>query len=285
MGLGVASQFHYGTNREGVGSDRAGSGAGRSAWRRGRTAKDLSYPSVILEYMSTSPHSQNIHPNGYLYCEWCATRFDPRSLSGRTPRYCKASHRVRASERRRGLLRPTEPPRRTHLPVPSLQSHPVGIEKRAHDVIDFLARPLGHETGNGRTVSPGTAGRWGFHRARPGGLPNKRGYVPSLCGTMIKIIGLPTGISRSQNSCRTCERLAELHPTHDAWWKASTQRTATALADDLRSTILAVGQATVEKRDPTETLKRVDQQLRNFVIQIGLPDPLEPSLHPKSTAA
>jgi hypothetical protein len=231
------------------------------------------------------PHSQIIHPGGGLACEWCGTRYEPRSRSGRTPRFCKASHRVRACERRRGLLRPSQPPTRTHLPEPIQQSHAVGIDKKFHHVVDRLATPVGHETGNARTISVRAMSHWGFHRARPGGLPDRNGNVPSLCGAMIRILGLPTGVLRRHNSCRTCERLAELHPTPDAWWKASTQRTATALADDLRSTVLAVGQAVAHERDPIETLTRVDRELRNYIANIGLFDPLDPSLHPRSTAA
>ena len=232
-----------------------------------------------------SINAQNIHPGGYLRCEWCGIRYEPRSFCGRTPRFCKASHRVRACERRRGLLRPAQPPQRVHLPPLTQQSHAIGVDVSLHNLIDRLSTPIGHETGSARTISPRNISHWGFHRARPGGLPNKRGYVPSLCGAMIRIIGLPTGVVRRQGSCRTCERLAELHPTRDAWWKASTQRTAMALADDLRSTVLAVGQAVANKRDPIATLTRVDQELRIYMSQIGLFDPLNPSLHPRSAAA
>jgi hypothetical protein len=235
----------------------------------------------------SSPHSQSMNPTGHLVCEWCGARYDQRSPSGRIPRFCKASHRVRACERRRGLLRPRQPPPRTELPAPTQQSHAVGlvVNTRLRHIVDRFADPIGHETGRTSSTSLRTVANAGFHRARSGGLPDRHGRVPSLCGAMIRILGLPTGVFRRQNSCKTCERLADLHPTTNFWWKAATQRAATALADDLRSTVLVTGQAIALKRDPIATLSRVDEVLRTFLIQMGIPDPLQPSLHPMSTAS
>jgi hypothetical protein len=251
--------------------------------------------------------TQLIDPNGHLRCEWCATRFHRASVRGPEPRYCKASHRNRASERRRGLLRPGARPIREELPPPSFAHHhgchpeaSVQAKLIAHqwkfDTPDLTKvdsnmraapnRNLGHE--RGRANMENIPARFhvrdqSFHRARPGSLPNSAGLVPSLCGTMIKVHGLPAHLAGLQfRACRRCESLAPLHPLEPSWWDATGQRAATALVEDLRSTQLAVRQALAGARDPLVTLSRVSNELQTLGARLGRPQVPPPALHHRS---
>lgn len=198
-------------------------------------------------------------------CEWCGETFHRRSLRGRPPRYCRPSHRVRACERRRGLLRPGQRPPRAELPPPS----------------DYVGPALGRvEHDQGKTHSTMA---WTMHLARPGGLPDAKGRTPSLCGTMVRQAG-----ERPHNSgpvCIHCTRLARLHPVNEHWWSAGTQRVATALVEDMRSLVLAVRQSRTKLRDPLPTLARVDAELTRLAVALGLDPVPEPSLHPRSCAS
>ncbi len=216
---------------------------------------------------------QLIHRHGVLACEWCGERFDPRSHRGRLPRFCRASHRVRACERRRGLLRAGSAPLRSAMPAPSRQG-PVGIEKGV-----FIGQE--HEPGSAPLIGTTTFRRLRVHRIRVGGVPDGR-LVPSLCGAMVQPVGNPVQAGGLMSQCRTCERLALLHPVDPRWWSAMTQRVAGALIDDIGSTILAVGQAVAGARDRDETLVRADRDLRRFATAVGLREPLPPSLHLRS---
>ncbi len=89
-------------------------------------------------------HPTDDDTNALRPCEWCGTLFRRRSLHGRPPRYCKASHRVRACERRRGLLRPGQRPSRTNLPPPA----------------DYVGPPLGrieHDEGKTHGTATGSS--------------------------------------------------------------------------------------------------------------------------------
>jgi hypothetical protein len=220
--------------------------------------------------------TQVITPEGHLVCEWCGTHFANRSFLGRTPRFCRASHRVRACERRRGLLRPRHAPERRSLPSPGRQG-PIGTTDRP-----WLK--LEHERGESPKLVIADGRPFRFHRLRIGGLPDERGSVPSLCGTMVRPTENPAQSVARQNCCYSCERLAKLHPVDPNWWNATTQKVATALLTDLSSTILAVGQAAQGKRDPKLTLNRLDLELRMFAASVGIPSPLLPSMHHRSTA-
>ncbi len=216
---------------------------------------------------------QNIRADGVLVCEWCGRRFNPRSHRGREPRFCRASHRVRACERRRGLLRAGSAPKRVTLPEAGRQG-PVGVP--AGTFIDFQ-----HEPGSIRVVGATTFKRLRVHRIRIGGVPQGR-TVPSLCGAMVEPVGNPVQAGGLMSQCVSCERLARLHPVDPKWWSAMTQRVAGAVLDDINSTILAVGQAVAGKRETKATLARTDRDLRRLAIALGLREPLAPSLHPSS---
>jgi hypothetical protein len=228
---------------------------------------------------------QNINDSGQLVCEWCGTRFDRTSWNGRTPRFCRASHRVRACERRRGLLRARQRPERVTLPPPKYQL-PMGAESHRilPGVLTFFAdqnMAVGHEVARSATTLIRGTTMQDFHRVRPGAPPNKRGDVPSLCGTTVTPLGC-SSFMMSGPGCRKCASLAELHPVEPVWWDAGTQRVAATLLDDLRSSLLAVGQARAGKRDKNLTLNRLEQELRNLTAHLGRPDPLQPSLHHSS---
>ncbi len=216
---------------------------------------------------------QNIRSDGVLTCEWCGTRFNPRSHRGRQPRFCRASHRVRACERRRGLLRAGSAPLRPSLPDPGRQA-PVGIP--ASKFINYQ-----HEPGSVPFIGTTAFRRLRVHRIRIGGVPQGR-YVPSLCGALVEPIGNPVQAGGSISRCVSCERLAHLHPVDPRWWSAMTQRVAGALLDDINSTILAVGQAVAGTRDSDVTLRRTDRDLRRLANALGLREPLAPSLHHSS---
>ena len=235
--------------------------------------------SVMSIVIDVSGDRQMISDSGRLTCEWCGTRFDPRSWRGRLPRFCRASHRVRACERRRGLLRAGRAPVRAGLPAAG-RSGPIGVEIGRYS-------PLGHERGLPLMVTSSTMARLRIHRVRVGGLPGvartKGGrLVPSLCGVMVEVVGNPVQSGSSWNRCRSCERLAVLHPVDERWWDAMTQRTAGVLLDDIQSTILAVGQAVAGGRDPVIALGRVERELRHLGRSIGFGEPLAPSLHHRS---
>jgi hypothetical protein len=123
-----------------------------------------------------------------------------------------------------------------------------------------------------------------IHRVRIGGVASG-GLVVSLCGVMIRVVGNPIQTGTRSQLCNRCEALAELHPVEPQWWDAMTQRVCGLMLDDLRSTALAVGQAAAGARDPATTLHRADLELRQLCRRIGLPEPLPPSLHHRSTAA
>lgn len=246
----------------------------------------MSYPAVILQCMTSTTNEigvscggaggadcQVIHKDGCLACEWCGTRFDPRSHRGRTPRFCRASHRVRACERRRGLLRAGSAPFRPTMPEASRQG-PVGIPAEV-----FVGHQ--HEPGSVRLLGTSTFRRLRVHRIRVGGVPQGR-FVPSLCGAMVQPVGNPVQAGGLMSQCGTCERLAPLHPVDPRWWSAMTQRVAGALIDDIGSTILAVGQAVAGVRDRDATLLRAERDLRRFATAVGLREPLPPSLHRRS---
>ncbi len=224
---------------------------------------------------------QVITPDGDIECEWCRTRFNPRSHRGRRPRFCRGSHRVRACERRRGLLRAGSPPIRSSLPDPA-RTGPIGFEPSP-----FIR--LTHEMGTPPVIGFEAFSRLRLHRVRVTGLPHgpradSPGLVPSLCGAMVKPVGNPGQAGASWMRCISCERLSHLHPVDPRWWDAMTQRTAGVLMDDIGSTVLAVGQAVAGVRDPAVTLARVEVELRRLGRALGLPEPLEPSLHHRSIA-
>jgi hypothetical protein len=223
-----------------------------------------------------------IEPDGAILCEWCNTAFNPRSQRGRRPRFCRGSHRVRACERRRGLLRAGSPPIRQTLPAPQ-RAGVVGVQPM------FPVHRFGHEQGTRTMVAFEAFSRLRIHRVRVTGLPHgldadDPGLVPSLCGTMVKAVGNPVQTGSGWLRCRACERLAHLHPVDPRWWDAMTQRTAGLLMDDFGSTVLSVGQAVAGVRDPVETLRRVEAELRRLGKALGLPEPLAPSLHHRSVA-
>jgi len=87
------------------------------------------------------------------------------------------------------------------------------------------------------------------------------------------------------SKCRSCLRLAVLHPVNAHWWSAGTQRSATALVNDMRSLVLAVRQALAQGRDPLATLRRANEELSQLAVQVGLDPVPEPSMHPRSCAA
>jgi hypothetical protein len=199
-------------------------------------------------------------------CEHCGAEFERRSRFGRAPRYCKASHRVRACERRRGLLRAGRRPNRTHLPAPLHYTGP----QQGHE--------LTHQLGRSQHLT-----HWRTHFVRPGALPDEQGRIASICGTMLRHPGeRPYGVGVG---CKRCNQLAPLHPVNESWWAARTQHGATALLADMSSLVLAVRQALDEKRDPSEVLERVEHELSMLVIAVGLDAIPAPSLHPRSCAA
>jgi hypothetical protein len=222
---------------------------------------------------SAGMHCQRIHVGGRLRCEWCGVAFDARSRSGRLPRFCRASHRVRACERRRGLLRAGSAPVREVLPVSGRQGL-IGVEPRK--LVYFQ-----HERGLSPWVDYRQFAAQRIHRVRVGGVPGRE-LVPSLCGVMVRAVGNPVQARGLFSTCRSCESLAGLHPVDPGWWNAMTQRVGTALLDDLRSTVLAVGQAVAGVRDRDETLERADRELRRLASAVGLTDPGRASLHHRS---
>ncbi len=219
-------------------------------------------------------------PEGVILCEWCNTRFNPRSDRGRRPRFCRGSHRVRACERRRGLLRAGSPPQRRTLPEPK-RAGQIGVA--GVPSVAFLA----HEMGTPPFIGFEAFSRLRLHRVRVTGLPHgvaadAPNLVPSLCGTMVKPVGNPVQTGTGWMRCVSCERLAHLHPVDTRWWDAMTQRTAGVLLDDFGSTVLAAAQAVAGAREPVETLARLEAELRRFGRALGLPEPLAPSLHHRS---
>lgn len=218
---------------------------------------------------------QVLHADGVLTCEWCGVPFDPRSSRGRLPRFCRASHRVRACERRRGLLRAGRAPQRGRLPSTGRQG-PIGIDPNPFIV-------YAHEPGSVPLLGSVAFRRLRIHRIRVGGIPDAH-LVPSLCGAMVQPVGNPVQAGGLMSVCRSCERLAALHPVDPRWWNAMTQRVAGALLDDIGSTILALGQAVAGARDPDATLVRAERELRLLGCAIGLVEPLPPSLHRRSVS-
>ncbi len=85
--------------------------------------------------------------------------------------------------------------------------------------------------------------------------------------------------------CWECKRLTALHPVNERWWSAGTQRTATALVEDMRSLVLAIRQARAHRRNPHATLARVDRELSRLATALGLDPVPPPSLHPTSCRA
>ena len=224
---------------------------------------------------------QMITVDGAIACEWCNTRFNPRSVRGRRPRFCRGSHRVRACERRRGLLRAGSPPVRATLPNPGRHGA-IGVEVQPFTY-------LGHERGTPPTIASQTFRRLRLHRVRVTGLAHgdradTPGLVPALCGAMVKPVGNPVQSGSSWLCCRSCERLSHLHPVDQRWWDSMTQQSAAVLMDDLGSTVLAIGQAVAGVRDPVVTLTRVEQELRRLGVSLGLVEPLPPSLHHRSAS-
>jgi hypothetical protein len=249
----------------------------------------LSYPHVhtqCMSFHSTSDHGQIISDTGRLVCDWCQCRFDARSPFGPVPRYCKPSHRNRASERRRGLLRPRERPQRNALPTPQSSPQTASLPGAIPELRKVLTLfDLGHEVGRTGMHSEPRLSHTprSFHRVRPGSVPNEIGLVPSLCGSWVQVHNLPTHLAVGHYRwCRRCEDLAPLHPTEPNWWHATTHRVATGLVDDLRSTELAVKQAVVGRRDPWLTLERVQRQLEHVSANLGRPPTPPPSLHHNS---
>jgi hypothetical protein len=265
-----------------------------SCWTPARTVRHgrhqfLSYPYVHTQCMSQqasllrSPNTQVISDTGRLVCDWCGCRFDARSPFGPIPRYCRPSHRNRASERRRGLLRPGERPQRNALPTPQSSPHTASLPGAIRDLRPVLNLfDLGHEVGRtGMHAEPRLSHTpRSFHRVRAGSVPNEIGLVPSLCGSWVQIHNLPTHLAVGPYRwCRRCEDLAPLQPTEPNWWHATTHRVATGLIDDLRSTELAVKQALAGSRDPRVTLERVQRQLEHVSANLGRPPTPPPSLH------
>jgi hypothetical protein len=137
---------------------------------------------------------------------------------------------------------------------------------------------LQHPTGRSHHLT-----HWTSHFVRPGAVPDARGRVPSLCGTMLRHPGERPG--RIGTGCKTCNKLVELHPVNEWWWSARTQHGATAILNDMASLVLAVRQARHRKRDPHRVLARVDDELSRLIIAVGLDTIPPPSLHPRSCAA
>jgi hypothetical protein len=227
---------------------------------------------------------QDLDEHGAHTCEWCGARFNRKSFSGKVPRYCRASHRVRASERRRGLLRPRQRPARVSLPEAQFRQL-VAIDPAPAATIEALED--GYDQGY-LSASSYWALRRGvatldYHLLRPGAAPNAEGLVPTLCGVLARTTGRPLLGLNTGASCRRCQNLAPLHPAEPFWWKTTTLLGAATLADDLRSTILAVGQAIAGHRDPLAVLRRAERELQHMNDTLGRPKPLPPSLHPAST--
>jgi hypothetical protein len=228
---------------------------------------------------------QELDEHGEHTCEWCGARFNRKSYYGKAPRYCRASHRVRASERRRGLLRPRQRPARVTLPTAAFR-HLLGQD----DIPDQIARLEDQYDAGYLSASSFWAMRRGlprsdYHLVRPGAAPGEDGRVPALCGTMVKphykpVVGLTSGAS-----CLRCEGLVPLHPAEPHWWSTTTLLGAAAIVDDLRSTTLTVGQAIAGKRNPRKVLRRVEQELLAMHALLGRAQPLPPSLHPRSTGS
>jgi hypothetical protein len=197
-------------------------------------------------------------------CDYCGETFQRPSQYGRKPRYCRPSHRVRACERRRGLLRARERPIRPLPKEPGFsQRHFIG---RSH-IRRFAGRPSELHT---------------THRLRPYAMPDEYGLVPSLCGQPMRFPSTPIQPwVPDKSSCNTCEALAALHPIAGQWWSAATQLIAFALMDEIQSTALAIRQAAAGSRPTTDTLTRIDHRLSRLLHGFGLTPP-EPSLHPAS---
>jgi hypothetical protein len=195
-------------------------------------------------------------------CDYCGAEFIRPHHHGRQPRYCRPSHRVRACERRRGLLRARERPIRPPSPEPDFSD-------RHHIGMAWVRKFSGNPRELMRT-----------HRARPYAAPDPQGYVPSLCGHRMKFPEVRFS-NHHTSTCKVCEDLADLHPVAGQWWSASTQQTAFALLNDLQSTALAVKQAAAQARPAHDTITRLDRRLDDLLRRFGLQTP-PPSLHPSS---
>jgi hypothetical protein len=228
---------------------------------------------------------QELDEHGEHTCEWCGTRFNRKSHYGKTPRYCRASHRVRASERRRGLLRPRQRPERTSLPTAQYR-HLLATDPTNAATIDELENQYdqGYLTASSYWAHRrGITTHLDYHLLRPGAPPDETGRIPTLCGVAAQVTGKPVLGLRDTSTCHTCQRLAPLHPPEPHWWKTTTLLTAATLADDLRSTILTIGQAIAGHRNPITVLQRTEHELKHMNNKLGRPKPLPPSLHPTST--
>jgi hypothetical protein len=228
---------------------------------------------------------QQLEEHGAYSCEWCGARFNRKSHYGKPPRYCRASHRVRASERRRGLLRPRQRPERTSLPTAQFRQL-LGVDPTPAETIDALEDQYdqGYLSASSYwALRRGITTHLDYHLLRPGAPPDEKGCVPTLCGVPAQVTGRPMLGLRDGSSCRRCQALAPLHPPEPHWWKTTTLLGAATLADDLRSTILALGQAIAGHRNPLAVLRRTEQELKQMNDKLGRPKPLPPSLHPSST--
>jgi hypothetical protein len=119
-----------------------------------------------------------------------------------------------------------------------------------------------------------------FHRARPNSIPDAKGFVPALCGQMMRFPD-HRHPSKVDSTCKTCAALANLHPIAPQWWSATTQQVAFGLINDLQSTALAVRQAAIGVRPADEVIGRLDARLTDLLHRCGVILP-EPSLHPSS---
>jgi hypothetical protein len=141
-------------------------------------AGNLSHPRRTLSSME--------HPLGHFHCLWCACSFPRRYLVGRKPHYCSPTCRQRAYESRRRGARYAGHPRAVVVPP----RHP---------------RPARYEAGrNGGTR----------HALRPASLPDAWRRRQTLCGAWASYERTPweDRSGRPGHQCRTCERLASLHP-------------------------------------------------------------------------
>ncbi len=124
--------------------------------------------------------------HGTFRCDHCARHFVRPNPYGRKPSYCTRTCRQRAYEARRRL--------QLRVGVPPVDLVPSGRD-----------RPNRYESGISR-------GR--HHRLRTEGVPDRRRFRPTLCGTYA--LPLPSTARTSHlHRCRTCEAVIRRHPpTH-----------------------------------------------------------------------
>lgn len=125
------------------------------------------------------------HERGVYHCDHCGDRFPRANLCGRKPHYCSRTCRQRSYESRRRLLLRVGRPVTDLVPVQPMSRRPPRYE------------------------SASSRGRG--HLLRTEGMPDRRRFRPTLCGTYAR--PLPANANpNTLPACRTCAGVARRHP-------------------------------------------------------------------------